>query len=307
MKKFFLGILIVIILGTSIFIGEYYETQRSRFPEEKVIIKEYKAKKSNDGEIKLYKNNDNRWISYNKRVYKVNKDKKFTEEQLKEYDKYSKPIIERIDGKEQSEVLNRKVNNKKVLKIVDNYKVPSNSSDLDIFKDIVKYISELNLNYSQKNPNNQINNIEKGYTACLGITWLQKELLDKSEIEYKIVSFRPYDFKTDKIDYSNNGHIMLYVKLDGKWYKSDMSDLITGKSDDKIPYYGFVEEVLENEVDFKDNYYGLTFNYIKNNKYNDVIQIISPTMKNGKPIYDNGFVIKQRTDTFDEYLDKVKK
>lgn len=307
MKKFFLGILIVIILGTSIFIGEYYETQRSRFPEEKVIIKEYRAKKSNDGEIKLYKNNDNRWISYNKRVYKVNKDKKFTEEQLKDYDKYSRPIIERIDGKEQSEVLNRKVNNEKVLKIVDNYKVPSNSSDLDIFKSIVKYISELNLNYSQKNPNNQINNIEKGYTACLGITWLQKQLLDKSEIEYKIVSFRPYDFKTDKIDYSNNGHIMLYVKLDGKWYKSDMSDLITGKSDDKIPYYGFVEEVLENEVDFKDNYYGLTFNYIKNNKYNDVIQIISPTMKNGKPIYDNGFVIKQRTDTFDEYLDKVKK
>lgn len=307
MKKFFLGILIVIILGTSIFIGEYYETQRSRFPEEKVIIKEYRAKKSNDGEIKLYKNNDNRWISYNKRVYKVNKDKKFTEEQLKDYDKYSRPIIERIDGKEQSEVLNRKVNNEKVLKIVDNYKVPSNSSDLDIFKDIVKYISELNLNYSQKNPNNQINNIEKGYTACLGITWLQKQLLDKSEIEYKIVSFRPYDFKTDDIDYQNSGHIMLYVKLDGKWYKSDMSDLITGKSDDKIPYYGFVEEVLENEVDFKDNYYGLTFNYIKNNKYNDVIQIISPTMKNGKSIYDNGFVIKQRTDTFDEYLDKVKK
>ena len=29
--------------------------------------------------------------------------------------------------------------------------------------------------------------------------------------------------------------------------------------------------------------------------------------ENGKPIYDNGFVIKQRTDTFDEYLDKVKK
>lgn len=306
MKKFFLGILIVIILGTSIFIGEYYETQRSRFPEEKVIIKEYRAKKSNDGEIKLYKNNDNRWISYNKRVYKVNKDKKFTEEQLKDYDKYSRPIIERIDGKEQSEVLNRKVNNEKVLKIVDNYKVPSNSSDLDIFKSIVKYISELNLNYSQKNPNNQINNIEKGYTACLGITWLQKQLLDKSEIEYKIVSFRPYDFKTDKIDYSNDGHIMLYVKLDGKWYKSDMSDLITGKSDDKIPYYGFVEEVLENEVDFKDNYYGLTFNYIKNNNYKDVIQIISPTMKNGKSIYDNGFVIKQRTETFEEYLDKVK-
>ena len=262
MKKFFLGVLIVVILGVSIFIGERYEARRSRFPEEKVIIKEYRAKKSNDVEIKLYKNNDNRWISYNKRVYKVNKDKKFTEEQLKDYDKYSRPIIERIDGKEQSEVLNRKVNNKKVLEIVDNYKVPSNSSDLDIFKSIVKYISELNLNYSQKNPNNQINNIEKGYTACLGITWLQKELLDKSEIEYKIVSFRPYDFKTDKIDYSNNGHIMLYVKLDGKWYKSDMSDLITGKSDDKIPYYGFVEEVLENEIDFKDNYYGLTFNYI---------------------------------------------
>ncbi len=306
MKKFFLGILIVIILGTSIFIGEYYETQRSRFPEEKVIIKEYRAKKSNDGEIKLYKNNDNRWISYNKRVYKVNKDKKFTEEQLKDYDKYSRPIIERIDGKEQSEVLNRKVNNEKVLKIVDNYKVPSDNSDLGIFKDVVKYISELNINYSQKNPNNQINNIEKGYTACLGITWLQKELLDKTEIEYKIVSFRPYDFKTDKIDYSNNGHIMLYVKLDGEWYKSDMSDLITGKSDDKIPYYGFVEEVLENEVDFKDNYYGLTFNYIKNNNYKDVIQIISPTMKNGKSIYDNGFVIKQRTETFEEYLDKVK-
>lgn len=306
MKKFFLGVLIVVILGVSIFIGERYEARRSRFPEEKVIIKEYRAKKSNDVEIKLYKNNDNRWISYNKRVYKVNKDKKFTEEQLKDYDKYSRPIIERIDGKEQSEVLNRKVNNKKVLEIVDNYKVPSNSSDLDIFKSIVKYISELNLNYSQKNPNNQINNIEKGYTACLGITWLQKELLDKSEIEYKIVSFRPYDFKTDKIDYSNNGHIMLYVKLDGKWYKSDMSDLITGKSDDKIPYYGFVEEVLENEIDFKDNYYGLTFNYIKNNNYKDVIQIISPTMKNGKSIYDNGFVIKQRTETFEEYLDKIK-
>lgn len=308
MKKFFLGILIVIILGTSIFIGERYEARRSRFPEEKVIIKEYRAKKNDNGEIKLYKNNDDRWVSYNKRVYKVNKDKKFTEKQLMDYGQYSKPIIERVDGKEQSEVLNRKVNNKNVFKIVTNYHKPPNlTSDLDVFKSIVKYISELNLNYSQKNPNNQINNIEKGYTACLGITWLQKQLLDKTGIEYKIVSFRPYNFETNDIDYSNNGHILLYVKLDGKWYKSDMSDLITGKSDDKIPYYGFVEEVLENEVDLKNNYYGLTFNYIKNNNYKDVIQIISPTMKKGKSIYDNGFVIKQRTDTFDEYLDKIKK
>lgn len=307
MKKFFLGMLIVIIFATSIFIGERYETRRSRFPEEKVIIKEYRAKKNDNGEIKLYKNNDDRWVSYNKRVYKVNKDKKFTEDQLIDYDKYSKPIIERVDGKEQSEVLNRKVNNKNVLKIIDKYKIPEETSDLDVFKSIVKYISELNLNYSQKNPNNQINNIEKGYTACLGITWLQKQLLDKTGIEYKIVSFRPYNFQTNDIDYSGNGHIMLYIKLDEKWYKSDMSDLITGKSDDKIPYYGFVEEVLENEVDLKNNYYGLTFNYIKNNSYNDVIQIISPTMKNGKPIYENGVVLKQRTDTFDEYLDKIKK
>lgn len=307
MKKVLLGILVVVLLSITIFIGEKYEVTRHRFPEEKVIIKEYKAKKDNDDEIKLYKNNEDRWVSYNKRVYKVNKDKKFTLEDLKEYDKYSQPIIERIDGKEQSEVLNRKVNNKKVLKIVNNYKIPDNNLDIDKFKDIVKYISELNLNYNQKNPNNQINNIEKGYTACLGITWLQKELLDKVGIEYKIVSFRPYNFETNKIDYSNNGHIMLYIKLDGKWYKSDMSDLISGDPKDKIPYYGFVEEVLEGEIDFRSNYYGLTFNYVKNKEYNDVIQIISPTMKNGKSIYNNGFVVKQRTSTFDEYLDKLKK
>lgn len=305
MKKILIILAIVSCLIGLIFIGETYQVVPYRFPEQKVIIKEYRAKKEPDNEeIKFYKDANNKWVTYNNRAYKVNKNKKFTVEDLRDYDEYSKPEVEFSKNFDQAKVLDRKYNSKYIDKIINNFSISNSKSDIDKYKYIVQYISELNLNYSQKNPNKQIKNIEKGYTACLGITWLQKQLLDKTDVCYKIVSFRPYNFENNDIDYSNNGHIFLYVKLDNKWYKSDMSDLISDISGEKIPYYGFVEEVMESDVDFKDNYYGLTFNYIKNDKYKDVIQIVSPTMQNGKVVQNNGFNVKQRTETFGEYIDR---
>ena len=82
--------------------------------------------------------------------------------------------------------------NSRAYKIVESF-VPEYVGFKKQIQNICKHLEKQKLRYNDNTVWEQIRNIEKGYTACLGYNFLTAKMLNKTDIYYKTVTWLEYD------------------------------------------------------------------------------------------------------------------
>ena len=266
--------------------------------ENKTIVSVDEGTKVNS--IDGLENHKGYYVNYNNKKYFVPNDGLTSPENYSGYEEYvnsHKPKVTISSNNYVYEKVNFETNDPWIKKVVNNYK-PVGKNDSEIFMNLNKYILGLNLKYQTGGSKDQLESMKDGYTACYGITCLQRLLLDKSNLKYRVVYSLPINYDTYEADPSNPRHIFMEVKVDGKWRLADGTYLQTNpkkvnqeKKDDKFLYDSF----MKNERDYKNNIYA-RFN--SNKDFPDVEYLVSGTYQAGKKIEDNGFNAKHSTIKF---------
>lgn len=185
--------------------------------------------------------------------------------------------------------------NQYIKEIVNNF-YTNGTSDLEQIQDVMVYLTMLNLRYDLNSRKSQVNTIEDGYTACTGITYLQKLLLDKTNLKYRIVLENPANYEKKEQDPVSPGHIYCEVQVNGKWHAFDATELLKKeRASENLTYEKAKKAIsltlnnsLSREVDYSNKYRGYFAIAIDPN-YPDVISRVSGTYKNNHKIEDNGF------------------
>lgn len=151
-------------------------------------------------------------------------------------------------------------------KIVESF-IPEHVGFEKQIQNICKHLEKQKIRYNDNTVWEQISNVEKGYTACLGYNFLTAKMLNKTNIYYKTVIRLEYDNNGEQI----KGHIFLIVSPDNKmWYELDT----TAVGDCTIKQEPFsMKEVLLYNVD-----------------KNDIIVNISPAVRHGSIVSDSYYV-----------------
>lgn len=185
--------------------------------------------------------------------------------------------------------------------------VMSGKNDKEKLINILNYVNDKNLIYDKKdynleayNHNNkQVTTLTQGMTKCNGVTMLASYLMDKSNIEYRLVC--AFDYNISKEEFASGPcHIYNEVKLDNTWYKVDFTKILSDRGAIAKPYYKINENFFNAsfglEEDVPSFEHALNKNYP--NKYFKVSKIFNPKEKlenncsydyiwSGKTIYDN--------------------
>ena len=206
------------------------------------------------------------------------------------------------------------INTNQYLKnIVENFN-PVSKSDLEQVKEVMIYIKMLNLRYAWNDEISQWNSIQYGYSACHGIAYLQKLLLDKTNLEYRVVFEEPVNYLENKVDPVSPAHIFLDVKIDGKFYSLDATQLLRGKNQESevsfeqakksIDY--MLSNILLQDADYTQKSKG-HFKLVRDVSYPDVVSRVSGTYKQNRKIKDDGFDAWYSSKSLDEFLQGYQK
>lgn len=234
-----------------------------------------------------------------------------SEDDYNAYLKATKPKITHKSNNDIFEKVNVHINETWFNEIVDGYR-PKGFSDKAVLENLMAYIKSLNLYYMFNSNIGQFSSIEKGYTACLGITFLQKELIDKTDLEYRIVLESPCNYKTEEIDPKSPRHIFMEVKIDGKWHNMDATNILRqkGKQDGPISLFAakisnkaLFNAMMDKDVDYNQKHFGKFFISVDED-YKDVVYDVSGTYKQGKKTDDSGFTVMYSRDKIFDFLDK---
>lgn len=230
-----------------------------------------------------------------------------SEGDYKAYLKATKPKIKSQSNDDIFEHINCSFNKPWFREIVDGYN-PRGFSEKALLENLMAYIRSLNMYYKFNSSISQFHSIEKGYTACLGVTFLQKELMDKTDLEYRIVLESPCNYKTEEIDPKSPRHIFMEVKVNGKWHNMDATNILRQKETTDKPMSlwaakysnkALFNSMMEKDVDYNNKHFGKFFISV-NEDYKDVMYDVSGTYKRGKKLDDNGFsVMYSREKIFD--------
>lgn len=249
--------------------------------------------------IEGLKNNNGYYVNYNNKKYFVQKCGLLDVETYSKWEKYkeeNKPKFKSANGDEAFELVDFKFNEPYFNAIVDNYK-PSGKTDSQVFINLMKYMADLDLTYRVIPGVSQWRTIKDGYTACYGGTYLQKLLLDKTNLKYRIVFERPANYETDEISYLDSSHIYAEVQIDGKWVNAESITLFN--------VYDFNTKKIKPRI--KKDESTLYKIYLSNPKscedlekvdkavsgsskyYNDAYYVVSGTYQANKKVKDDGF------------------
>lgn len=250
-------------------------------------------------------NNKGYYVNYNNKKYFVQKCGLLDVETYSKWEKYkeeSKPKFKADDGNEAYELVNFKFDEPYFNAIVDNYK-PSGKTEAQVFMNLMKYMADLDLTYRIIPSATQWETIKDGYTACHGGTYLQKLLLDKANLKYRMVFERPANYETEELDPLNPSHVYAEVQIDGKWVNADSTILFNKydfrtkeitpkiKKDETTLYKIFLNNPKSCEdLEKVDKVVSGSSKY-----YNDINYIVSGTYQTNKKVKDDGFsaVVRQ--------------
>lgn len=217
--------------------------------------------------------------------------------EYKNYVKSRKPKFKKEDIASVFETVDFKTNDEFVNRIVNEYK-PSGKNEEEVFVNLMKYISDLDLNYNYIEKVSQIDTIKYGYTACHGIAYLQKQLLDKTNLKYRVVLETPYNYDKEIADPVSPRHIFNEVQINGKWIKADATELLNIYVDENkttVCKVGKDNQYILNFLKGTERIYDDSVNISKsvgeNKNYPDCYFKVSGTYQSGKNIEDNGFSV----------------
>lgn len=255
--------------------------------------------------IEGLENNKGYYVNYNNKKYFVQKCGLLDVETYSKWEKYKEENKQKFksgNGDEAFDFVNFKFDEPYFKEIVDNYK-PSGKIDSQVFINLMKYMADLDLAYRMTPGASQWETIKDGYTACYGGTYLQKLLLDKANLKYRIVFERPANYETEEVDSLNPGHIYAEVQIDGKWVNAESTTLFNVynsrtneikpriKKDDATLYKIYLSNP-KNCVDLEkvDKSVSGSSKY-----YNDVCYVVSGTYQANEKVKDDGFsaVVRQ--------------
>lgn len=151
-------------------------------------------------------------------------------------------------------------------KIVESF-IPKHVGFEKQIQHICKHLENQKLRYNSDTVYEQISNMEKGYTACLGYNFLIAKMLNKTDIYYKTVTWLEYDKNGEQI----KGHIFLIVSPDNKiWYELDATAV--------------------GDVTVKQKLFPMKKVLLYNTDKNNIIVSISPTVRHGSIVSDSYYV-----------------
>ncbi|MGP1405045.1 hypothetical protein [Filifactor alocis] len=134
-------------------------------------------------------------------------------------------------------------------------------------QNICKHLKKQKLRYNSDTVYEQISNMEKGYTACLGYNFLTAKMLNKTDIYYKTVTWLEYDKNGEQI----KGHIFLIVSPDNKiWYELDTTAV--------------------GDFTIKQEPFSMKGVVLYNTDKSDIIVNISPAVRHGSIVSDSYYV-----------------
>lgn len=224
--------------------------------------------------------------------YKANKDGKIVyipedsiidKNTIKEYMNYIKPKYDILNSN-----LELYDNNSKEFLKCYNLDININLSDNEKLKEIINKILKLNLKYENSEIEDLSKNLGLGKTNCEGISLIQRKLLDKTGITYRVIYQHPINLETKKISEEIPGHVSIEVKINNKWYEFEGTDII-GRQDiknntaDKI-YNSILASEIKTEKD-------RNILVEHNNEYNGTIFMVSSPRVNGKYLGDKTDII----------------
>ena len=233
------------------------------------------------------------------------------EEDYKAYLKATKPKITHKSNDDVFEKVNAHINETWLNAIVDGY-TPRGFSDKAVLENLMAYIRNLNLYYMFTSNDGQFSSIKYGYTACLGITFLQKELIDKTDLEYRIVLESPANYEKGEKDPQSPRHLFMEVKVNGKWRNMDAVNMLRQQNNTYKPanlfeakYYNktLFKSMIEKDIDYTKRSFGKFFISVDED-YQDVMYDVSGTYKQGKKTDDSGFTVMYSRDKIFDFLDK---
>lgn len=201
------------------------------------------------------------------------------------------------------------LNNNKYLKnIVDEFE-PASYSDLDQVREVMICLKMLNLRYAWNDDISQWDSIQYGYSACHGIAYLQKLLLDKTDVEYRVVFEQPANYLKNTIDPVSPAHILLEVKINHKWYTMDATQLLRrDRQEGGVSYEEAKQSIdymlsnaLLKESNYKNRFKGF-YNIAIDPEYPDVISKVSGTYRKNKKIRNDGFEAWYSSKSLDEFI-----
>ncbi len=240
------------------------------------------------------------YVNYNNKKYFVQNDGLVDVSKYAKWEEYKearKPKYKGVNTDKSFEMVNFTFNEPRFNEIVDNYR-PSGETESQVLMSLVKYISDLDLTYRLFPYTSQWETIKDGYTACYGGTYLEKNLLDKTNLKYRIVHEIPINYDTEEQDPYIPTHIFAEVQINGKWVNIESTSLFNkyDSENNEIKYrinkdvealYGMF---LANPVSC-DNPEKVGKIVRGSKYYKDVYFKVSGTYRKGKKVEDNGFAV----------------
>lgn len=123
------------------------------------------------------------------------------------------------------EAVNFTFNDQYFSDVVDGF-TPNGDTEKEVLLSLIKYMADLDLTYRVFADKTQWDTIKNGYSACLGGTYLQRRLLDKTSLKYRIVREIPVNYDSEEVDPYRSRHIFCEVQVDGQWVKIDSTSLM---------------------------------------------------------------------------------
>lgn len=148
-----------------------------------------------------------------------------------------------------------------IKEFVENFKPKGNNQEEQL-KEVIAYMGTYNLNFGTKIHKSQLETIVTDHmSACGGITSILVELLNKTEIPYRIIVERSGNYYTET-ESSLVGHIYPEVKINNKWLVLDSSHFTRNEQKrvgfityekSKKQYSAVTQQILETERKYDTN------------------------------------------------------
>ena len=177
--------------------------------------------------------------------------------------------------------------------------VVKGGNDKEKMLNVINYIKNKGLYYSDIDGENQIESLLFGRTRCLGVSSLQSYLYEKSGLTYRFV------WEYANADYYQPGHVYVETLIDDIFYDTDINGLLLKNSSDKPRDRDITFKYFKDLPGIGED--GCRYSKSVRPSGSGVVFEVSPSLVKGK--YSNNIISLYRDSCLDidDYLKSINK